>query len=114
MRTPKELKDLWIEVRNIYHASVDANEIPSQTMSTIIDSIGLDATVEMFSAVAQIKKHDGRIYGANREWTNSIEVNPDALKREYGNEFIYAGLDDIHTAHINQIITELRKMKEVS
>ncbi len=111
MRTPKELKDLWLKVREIFHASFDAGEIPSQTMDKIVDAIGLDAAVEVFAAVAQIKKHDGRIYGKNREWTDSIPVNPDALTWAYGaiNEFCSAGLDDIHTAHVNQLITELRK-----
>ncbi len=111
MRTPKELKDLWICVRKIFHLSFDAGEIPSQTMDKIIDEIGIDAVVEVFAAVAQIKEHDGRIYGKNREWTNSITVNPDALTWGPGtfNEFRSAGLDDIHTAHVDQLITELRK-----
>ncbi len=114
MRTTKDLKNLWFKVREIYHTSFDAREIPEQTMNKIVDDIGLDAAVEVFAAVAQIKKHDGRIYGKNREWTNSIQITQDALQWDYGNELIQAGLDDIHTAHVDQLITELRKKVEAA
>lgn len=75
-------------------------------------SLGYEQAIETFAVIAAIKIHDGRIYGANRDWMNSVSYNPEAAVRSRENPVIYAGLDDIHTAHINQIITALRKMKE--
>lgn len=41
---------------------------------------------------------------------NSIHVDPEIIEWRYGNPVVYAGLDDIHTTYINQLITELRKL----
>lgn len=43
----------------------------------------------------------------------SISVNPDSVVYECGNPMIYAGLDHIHTSHINNLITELRENNEI-
>lgn len=43
---------------------------------------------------------------------NSIPVDSKIAEWRSGNPVIYAGLDDIHTAHINQLITELRKLEK--
>ena len=69
-----------------------------------------EKTKEVFATVAAIKKHDGRIYGKNREYMNSIPVDSEIVEWRSGNPVVYAGLDDIHTTHINQLITELRKL----
>lgn len=79
-------------------------------MSEIVQSFGLKKTKEVFATVAAIKKHDGRIYGKNREYMNSIPVDSKNVEWRIGNPVIYAGLDDIHTTHIDQLITELRKL----
>ena len=41
---------------------------------------------------------------------NAIPVNEDCVACDTDNPMFYAGLDHIHTAHINQIITELLKV----
>ena len=81
-----------------------------KTMSEIVQSFGLEKTKEVFATVAAIKKHDGRIYGKNREYMNSIPVDSENVEWRSGNPVVYAGLDDIHTTHIDQLITELRKL----
>lgn len=68
----------------------------------------MENTKEVFATVAAIKMHDGRIYRKNREYMNSVPVDPQITEWRSGNPVIYAVLDDIHTAHINQMITELR------
>ena len=62
----------------------------------------------MFAIVSVIKKNDGRIYGRNREYINSIRVNPEMIAYKLEKPIIYAGLDDIHSAHINQLIGAIR------
>ena len=77
-------------------------------MCDIIHKFGIKKTEEVFATIAAIKKYDGRIYGKNRDYMNSIPVDSQIVEWRSGNPVIYAGLDDIHTAHINQLITELR------
>ena len=102
MMNAKEIANIWKEVVKIYNNTRE-NNLPEKTMEEIIRKFGLEKTKEVFATVAAIKKHDGRIYGKNREYMNSIPVDS-------GNPVVYAGLDDIHTTHINQLITELRKL----
>ena len=109
MMTPAECASAWKVVVHIYNDTRETT--PDATMNKIIDSLGIEKTKEVFATVASIKKNDGRIYGKNREYMNSISVNPVSVVWSHENRMIYAGLDDIHTAHINQLITELRKME---
>lgn len=107
MMTSAECKEAWDEVIRIYKETKDTD--PETTMKEIIESIGMEKTKEAFATVAAIKKHDGRIYGTNRKYMDGIPVNPDSVSWEHGNDMRYTDLDYIHTAHINQLITELRK-----
>lgn len=108
MMNAKEIADIWKEVVKIYNDTIEIN-LPEKTMNEIIRKFGLEKTEEVFATVAAIKKHDGRIYGKNKEYMNSIPVNPENVEWKNGNPVIYAGIDNIHTSHINQLITELRK-----
>lgn len=108
MMTSKECAEAWKEVVRIYHDTRESS--PKTTMKKIVDIFGVEKTKEVFATVAAIKKHDGRIYGENRKFTDSIPVNPETVEWKSGNPIMYSGLDDIHTTHINQLITELRGM----
>lgn len=105
----KEIANTWKEVVKIYNNTREDNS-PEKTMSDIICRFGVEKTKEVFATVAAIKKYDGRIYGKNREYMNGIHVDPEIVEWRRGNPVVYAGLDDIHTTHINQLITELRKL----
>lgn len=107
--TREECAIAWKQVIDCYRKTISINN-PYATMSEIIKVLGLDKTKEIFATVSKIKEHDGRIYGANREYMNSIAINPDNVVWESCNPLIYAGLDEIHTAHINNLITELRRL----
>ena len=109
--TAVEIANAWKEVVQIYNDTRDLN--PEATMNEIIDALGVEKAKEVFATVAAIKKHDGRIYGKNREYMDSIPVDAEIVEWRFGNPVIYAGLDDIHTAHINQLITELRRHDNV-
>ena len=106
-----EIAKNWKVIVRIYNSSKTMP--PDNTAKIIIETLGYDQAVETFAVIAAIKIHDGRIYGANRDWMNSVSYNPEAAVWSRENPVIYAGLDEIHTAHINQIITALRKMEEV-
>lgn len=108
MLNANEIASAWKEIVRIYNETRE--KTPETTMNEIVDTFGIEKTKEVFATVAAIKKHDGRIYGKNREYMNSIPVDPEIVEWRSGNPVIYAGLDDIHTTHINQLITELRKL----
>lgn len=99
---------VWERVNWIYKNRTEESK-PADLLKEVRGEFGDPLVVETFAAVAQLKHYDGRIYGMNRKWTDSIEVNPDAIKWDYDNPLIRAGVDDIHTANVNLLITELRK-----
>ena len=101
---PEETKEIWEGIIEIYKEGGN----PSQTMDKIFCQFEEKAVKEAFATVAAIKKNDGRIYGENRKFMDSIPVNPDAVVWDNRNPMIYADLDYIHTANINVLITELR------
>ena len=111
MMNANEIAETWKEIVKIYN---DTKEIafPEGTLCNIIHKFSVKKTEEVFATVAAIKKYDGRIYGKNRDYMNSIPVDSQIIEWRSGNPVIYAGLDDIHTAHINQLITELRKLEK--
>lgn len=98
----------WKEVVRIYNETSETS--PKTTMDRIIEYLGIDNTKEVFATIAAIKKHDARIYRENRKYTDSIPVNPLSIRCNRDNPVLYAGLDDIHPVHIDQLITELRKI----
>lgn len=106
-----ELAAIWKEIVCIFKGR-KYNETPNEVMDTIIQTFGMEKTEEVFATVAIIKAGDGRIYGLNRDYMDSIPVNPDAVRWGHGNCMIYAGLDEIHPTHINQLITQLRNRKD--
>ena len=108
MMKANEIANVWKEIVKIFNDTRETT--PKTTVNAIIDKFGMEATKEVFATVAAIKKHDGRIYGKNRDYMNSIYTDPQITEWRSGNPIRYAGLDDIHTAHINQMITELRCM----
>lgn len=103
MMNANEIAEAWKEIVKIYN---ETREIapPEGTMCDIIHKFGIKKTEEVFATIAAIKKYDGRIYGKNRDYMNSIPVDSQIVEWRSGNPVIYAGLDDIHTAHINQLI----------
>lgn len=104
-----ECAKAWKQVTKIYDETIDQND-PRITAKRIADELGMNTAKEVFAVVSKIKQHDGRIYGRNREAMNAIPVNEDCVACDTDNPMFYAGLDHIHTAHINQIITELLKV----
>ncbi len=99
--------EVWAAVNDLYKSRPDGAK-PSELINVVINRFGELLVVETFAAVAQLKKGDGRIYGKNREWTDSMTVVPEALKWDPRNPLIRVGVDEIHTANVNVLITELR------
>ncbi len=106
-----ECAENWKKVVRIYKETADCS--PEDTAKQIIEELGLEDALITFSTMAHIKQHDGRIYGDNRKAMDNTPYIEEAVRWESGNPMLSAGLDDIHTAHINQIITYLLKDKNL-
>lgn len=111
MSNKSELASNWKRIVAIYRETIEFNN-PELTVKRMIEALGFEALTKTFAVVARIKQNDGRIYGENRKFMNCITVDEDAVKWERDNPMIYAGLDDIHTSHINNLITEIRKLQK--
>ena len=108
----KEIAILWEVICGIYDSTREWNS-PERTMRKMIAKIGLDGVWETFSAITKLKKNDGRIYGKNREMMERFETAKVLEEHSHENPLIDTGLcDHIHTAHINNLITELIKIWE--
>lgn len=111
MLTPKECANAWKTVVRCYREGKKENN-PRLTTNHIVEKLGMDVTKETFAAIAAIKKHDGRIYGKNREYMDAIPVDPECLVWDHSNPMLAAGLDEIHTTHVDNLITELRRLEK--
>ena len=110
MMTPNETATVWKAIVNIYNETRE--KPPKETMAIILEKYKLVDVKETFATVAKIKEYDGRIYGKNREEMTRTPTNPNAVARVSGNPMISSLLDEIHTTHINQLITELLRAEK--
>ena len=101
---------IWKDIVNVFNETRD--EGPIVTVDKVVEKYGLDNTINTFVIVSGIKKSDGRIYGENRKFMDSVLSSPMFWEWKTDYHMRDCGLDDIHTAHINQMITELRKRSE--
>lgn len=101
---------IWQDIVRIYENTRDL--APQITVDEILKQYSLEDVIYTFAVISAIKKHDGRIYGDNRKFMDSISINPVYAEMTVENPMKGCGLDEIHTAHINQMITELRKRSE--
>lgn len=107
----KDYARVWERVNYLYKNRSDGAK-PSELIREVRGRYGDQLVTETFAAVAQLKKYDGRIYGKNREWTDSIKVDPEALKWDLKNPLIQVGVDEIHAANLGLLIMVLRETME--
>ncbi len=105
-----EIAKAWKRIVQIYDET--SEQKPKETMRQIIHEFGIQQTEEVFAAIAGIKFFDGRICSMNRAYMNRIPVESKVLEIDMTNPILYAGIDVIHTSHIDQLITELRKLEK--
>ncbi len=108
--TAKECADNWRRIVEIFWETEGST--PEVAVSRIVAEIGRDDAFVVFSTIAHIKDHDGRIYGRNRNIMDQTPYVKDAVEWVSGNPMLRAGVDKIHTAHINQMIGALIGMTE--
>lgn len=105
--TGQECVEKWQKVIAIYNEA--RQESPKATIDKVIAELGKEDTLTVFSTVARIKvrMHDGRIYGKEKDAMMVAPYVPEAVDDGTGYPMRFAGIDDIHTTHIHQLIREL-------
>lgn len=102
-----EIAKVWDGIIETYKETISQNN-PNVTVAAIYKKFGKSKANEAFATIAEIKKHDGRISSRNRKKLSSISVNPDCTVWDRMiNPMLKTDLDYIHTAHIDNMITEL-------
>lgn len=106
--TTRELAEVWKGLVKIYKETRFTTADPRDCIRQATSRYGREAVLETLAAVAALKIGDGRIYPENRAFLKNVEFEPMAGRWDNRNHLIYAGIDTIHTAHINQLIEALR------
>ena len=109
LMNPTQVAESWKEIVSIYENTVHKNK-PALTMENIIFCLDFIKARETFAVIAAFKKNDGRISPSNRAYITSIPFDYKCLNINNYNPIIYSGIDRIHTAHIDNLISELRKL----
>jgi len=111
LMNPTQVAESWKEIVSIYENTIHKNN-PALTMENIIFALGFITARETFAVIAAFKKNDGRISPSNRDYITSIPFDYKCLDINNYNPIIYSGIDRIHTAHIDNLISELRKLEK--
>lgn len=103
----KEIAKVWNGIIKVYKETIPQNN-PKITVDAIYKKIDKAKVNEAFATIAEIKKYDGRISPWNRKKLSAIPVDPNCTVWDRMiNPMIGVDLDYIHTAHIDNMITEL-------
>ena len=108
MMTPEKCYEAWKRIIEIYDDEREKSNRPDYTMNRIIEEFGKEDTYTIFSTIAEIKRHDGRIYGRNRDVMNATPFVVECI--DFSSRWRLRDTDHIHTAHINNLISELVKL----
>ena len=101
-----EIAKIWDGIIETYKETIPQNN-PKITVAAIYRKFGKAKANEAFATIAEIKKHDGRITPWNRKKLSSIPVDQNCTVWDRMNPMLSVDLDYIHTAHIDNMITEL-------
>jgi len=115
----KEISDNWEKVVIAFNFLVSPNNCkvsPDEFARHLIDCLGLEITKETLAVICEAKRSDGRIYTENRDYLRSSL--PDSVVSDLAEDSMciikarIGRLDDIHSTHINQTISALKKLEE--
>ncbi len=111
MYNAKDYAKMWEIIVRKYKER-DDNDTPRDLIENLVSTYDQALVKETFVVIAEIKKHDARIYGENRKWTDNLstKIDPTATEWNRNNPMMSTELDYIHPAHINQLITQLRSL----
>lgn len=111
MADVKELISGWNTIKEAYDATRAENN-PETTAKEILGHMSYEEFYCVMNAFVHIKKGDGRLSNRNRSMLCAHDKYRDFFEWDRENPFIRAGLDHIHTAHIDNLISAVLKLNE--
>lgn len=106
----KECAENWKKIISAYKENIRSGDSrPDHTMDKILDSMDIESTYTAFAIVAAVKPHEDRISSWNRKFLAEASLPDECRAWNHSNPMVYAGIDDIHMAHVDDLVTELRK-----
>lgn len=84
---------------------------PRKTIArAMAEGATFDDLRQALGVIAHIKEHDGRFSRSNRQWLyEGVDFDADDWYLEYGR--VMGGVDDIHTTHLDNLVTHMRNME---
>lgn len=105
MMNAKQMGNAWKTVLEVYKAN---GNNPKADIEKITEILGYDDTMEIFAIVAKFKEYDGRITLWNRKKLAGVAYDETEFeKAKNGCGDLLWSLDEIHTAHINNMMDYL-------
>lgn len=104
--------DTWKEIVHAHELSRKHEKGPDATANYLLKVVDNSFLFRTLSAYCKIRPHDGRISDKNRKWLSSVEVRDDVIEWKSGNPVCKARWDDIHPAHLDQIMTAIKHISE--
>lgn len=106
----KECAENWKKIISAYKENIRSGDSrPDHTMDRILDVMDIESAHTAFAAVAAVKPYDGRISPRNRDFLTKTSIPDECRNWDRSNPMVYAGVDEIHMAHVDNLVTELRK-----
>lgn len=121
MKSSKEYAEIYKDLVQIYKEEIETSKYtknycnPDKTVQKMLEKHDLDDIKMAFGIVGHIKVdlfHDGRIWGSNKGWIKEIPFPEDCKVWNHDNPFCNGTMDEIHTAHIDNLLTAIRKAEK--
>ena len=109
----KECAANWKIIVSIYKEDIKKDDArPDHTMGRILGEMDIESARAAFAAVAAVKPYDGRISPWNRKFLAEASLPDECMAWDHSNPMVYAGVDDIHMSHVDNLVTQLRVAAE--
>ena len=109
----KECAENWKKIVSAYKENIRSGDSrPDHMMDKILDVMDIESAYVAFAAVAAVKSHDKRISPWNRDFLAKASIPDECKDWDPGNPMVYAGIDEIHMSHVDNLVTKLRKRYE--
>ena len=111
-----ELAKVWERITEIFKNEVadypHTKMSPEEFVKRLLKEVEMDTLINVFGVVAIYKTYDGRIFDENRRFLANL-MDPEIRAEVVRDYRVVCGpftrIDDIHSTHIDQTITAIRR-----
>ncbi len=109
-----QVYDTWKKLVDMYAKYREHGYGPNETIEGLRDHVSDLLIKNLFATYCKVRSHDGRISDKNRDFYSVAVICEDTAKWESWNPITRMGLDDIHPAHVDQLMDSFRKTEATS